>query len=84
LELTFYRNAVRFEGIGVYNYSSKEGLKILEDLTEGYYPHVLRKAFPDGVFFRLSNELEKEWSECQDVPVGSDWFFGQGHSLEDN
>jgi hypothetical protein len=43
--------------VGFYEYSSKDGLKILGDLTDGYYPHILKKAFPDGVYMNLENKI---------------------------
>lgn len=44
-------------GIGIFEYSNKIGIRIMNDLKDGYYPHILRDKYPNGVYFDLTNRL---------------------------
>lgn len=34
-------------------YNHKEGVKILADISDGYYPHILKSKYPNGVFIEI-------------------------------
>jgi hypothetical protein len=83
ISLKFHKNGVHFESVGFFEYRTKEGLNILGDLMDGYYPLILKSKYPEGVLMKVSSALEKEGGrEVERAEEGANWFGGEGYSLD--
>lgn len=49
LPIGFYANGIVIKGYNFYPYKSKESLKILADLLDGYFPFIFKAKYPNGV-----------------------------------
>jgi len=86
MNVIFYRNGVKFGSLKFIEYSSKEGKRVLGDLTDGYYPFLLQKGYPDGVLMKIQNSLSESYGEeeasMEKMAPQAQWFSGQGYSLD--
>ena len=57
IKVVFWRNGMVFGSLGFMEYSSRDGRRIVGDLIEGYYPHILKKPFPEGVLMKVVSNL---------------------------
>lgn len=62
ISLLFYRNGISFDGMRFYAYHSREGLRITKDLNDGYFPHILKYRYPEGVFMKVEDKLIEDYS----------------------
>jgi len=62
LIIGFYKNGLVIEGFPFHLFSSKEGQHTLADILEGYFPYLLKKKYPDGVFLKVLNKLNEDWN----------------------
>ena len=58
LPLFFYKNGIKIGKYPFCDYRKKEAEEIILDLLEGFYPKILEKNFPDGVFFEIEDLME--------------------------
>lgn len=47
------------KGYNFYPYKSKESLKILADLIDGYFPFIFKAKFPNGVLLEVVDHIEQ-------------------------
>ena len=38
-------------------------MRILSDLLDGYFPYILKNKYPDGVFLKAVDKVEKKYDE---------------------
>lgn len=55
--LAFYKNGILFDST-FYLYDSKEAIRALDDLQEGYYPFFFKTQYPEGVLMNVVGEID--------------------------
>lgn len=59
--MAFYGDGIAIKGFNFYPYKSKESLKILSDLVDGYFPYVLKGKYPNGVFLHVVDMIAEKY-----------------------
>ena len=57
LPIAFFGNGIAIKGYNFYSYKTKESLKILSDLVDGYFPYLLKQKYPNGVFLKVVDKI---------------------------
>lgn len=55
--MAFYSNGIVIKGFNFFPYKSKESLRILADLVDGYFPFVFKAKFPNGVLLQVVDKV---------------------------
>ena len=63
LPIGFYSNGIAIKGYKFFPYKSKESLKILSDIVDGYFPYVFKAKYPDGVLLKVVEKVGTEYSD---------------------
>ena len=61
LPIAFYSNGICIKGYNFYSYKSKESLRILADIVDGYFPFVFKAKYPDGVLLQVIDKVEEAY-----------------------
>lgn len=61
LPIGFYSNGIAIKGYNFYPYKSKQSLKILADLLDGYFPYVFKAKYPNGVLLEIVDHVEQTY-----------------------
>ena len=62
LPIGFFADGIAIKGFNFFSYKSKESLQILGDLIDGYFPHVLKQKYPNGVFMQVRDRLAEKYT----------------------
>jgi hypothetical protein len=60
--IIFYQNGVILQGFQFRPYSSHEAQSLLSDILEGYFPHDLKRKFPDGVPLKVVDYTDQQFT----------------------
>ena len=63
LPIGFYGNGIAIKGFKFNPYTSKESLRILSDILDGYFPYILKNKYPNGVFIKVLDYIEKKYED---------------------
>lgn len=66
MPIGFFKDGIAIKGYPFYEYKTKDGLKILGDLVDGYFPSVLKGKYPDGVFLEVRDRTNEIYSESNE------------------
>lgn len=53
----FYANGIVIKGYNFFPYKSKDSLKILADLLDGYFPFIFKAKYPNGVLLEVVDHI---------------------------
>mmetsp|Transcript_26762 Transcript_26762/g.48241 ORF Transcript_26762/g.48241 Transcript_26762/m.48241 type:complete len:407 (-) Transcript_26762:22-1242(-) len=60
--ILFYQNGLILQGFQFKPYSSHEAQSILSDILEGYFPHDLKRKYPDGVPMKVVDYTDQQFT----------------------
>jgi hypothetical protein len=63
LPIGFFANGIAIKGFKFFPYKSKEALQILGDLIDGYFPYVLKRKYPNGVFMKVVDKVAESFND---------------------
>lgn len=63
MPIGFFANGIAIKGFKFFPYKSKEALQILGDLVDGYFPYVLKRKYPNGVFMKVIDKVAESFTE---------------------
>lgn len=65
LPIAFFGDGIAIKGMNFYPYKSKESLRILSDLVDGYFPYVLKQKYPNGVFLKVVDMIAIKYADYE-------------------
>lgn len=65
MPIAFFADGIAIKGMNFYPYKTKESLRILSDLVDGYFPYVLKQKYPNGVFLNVVDMIAIKYADYE-------------------
>lgn len=63
MAIGFFADGIAIRGFKFNPYNTKEAMRILSDLLDGYFPYILKNKYPDGVFLKPLDKVNLKYEE---------------------